>query len=216
MNTLAPPISHKTILKYSGIIGFILPIVLVIGNITAFESCQTIFPSISTYYHSGLGDYFVASLGALAFCFYAYDGYNTTDKILSKIASLALLGVALLPTHHNLKLDTCILSNARNEMIGNLHYVCAAIFFLIISFFCIVQFPKGNKPYNRKKKGINIIFRISGILMILCILFIVAYSFFLKDSFPVLKNYSPIFWCEAIALWLFSISWFLKGGITFE
>jgi hypothetical protein len=213
---IAPPVSHKTILKYSGIIGFVLPIVLVFGNIAAFDRCQSILSSISTYYHSGLGDYFVASLAALAFCFYAYHGYNSTDKLLTNIAAIALLGVAFLPTYIEPPFDKCLISNSRNEMLGNLHYVCAVIFFLIISFFCLFQFTKGKEPFNNKKKRINVVFKICGILMIVCITFIAIYSFYLKDLYPNIANYSPVFWGEAISLWLFSIAWFIKGEITFD
>lgn len=216
MEQLAPPISHKTILKYSGIIAFTLPIVLVFGNIIAFERCQTILGSISAYYHSGLGDYFVANLGALAFCFYAYRGYSSTDKLLTNIAAIALLGVAFLPTYIEPPFDKCLISNSRNEMLGNLHYVCAVVFFVIISFFCLFQFPKGKKPFNKKKKNVNLLFRICGILMVMCILFIAIYAFILKDNYPNLINYSPVFWGEALAIWLFSIAWFVKGEITFD
>ena len=60
-NEIADPISHKSILLLTGIIGFLLPILLILGSVVTSD-CSVILPSISTYYHSVMGDAFVGLL----------------------------------------------------------------------------------------------------------------------------------------------------------
>jgi len=215
---LPPPISHLTILKFSGIVAFILPIVLVSGNIIAKNKCELILPALSTYYYSDLGDYFVASLGIIAFCLYAYSGNSALEKQLSNIAAIALLGVAFLPTYVDNDLGGCLQIGEEDEMIGKLHYACAAIFFIAISIFCLFVFPTTKKPLSKRKKKMNLFFRCAGILMILCCILMIVYSIYL-DALPKyahIDRFRPIFCGETICIWLFSISWFLKGNVSFD
>jgi hypothetical protein len=45
--------------------------------------------------------------------------------------------------------------------------------------------------------------------MVACIVLIGIYSVFLRESW--LSFLRPVFWLEALALWAFGASWFVKG-----
>jgi hypothetical protein len=110
--------SYLVIRTAVGVIGIILPLVLAIGDwffvrsqITA-KGLPSVDPatsgwellhlrgSISAYYHTGVGDYFVAGLtvvGALLILYMAGQ-WDKWDFWLSLIAGVALLGVVFFPT----------------------------------------------------------------------------------------------------------------------
>ena len=206
------PIPPKRLLKYIGILSFSLPLILIIGTVIGSE-CDLILHSVSAYYHSVMGDFFVGALCAISFCMYAYEGYDSTDNIMSSIAGVALLGVAFFPTTVCGQIENCLDGNAESNLIGNIHYVSAAIVFLILAFFCLVQFVKGDKPFRKAKQKRNLIYRICGGLILFSILAIVVYSFYLKKQFPNLINFSLVFWFEALALMSFSVAWLIKGEV---
>ena len=215
-NNIAESISQKQMLLITGIIGFAFPIILIIGSAIASE-CDVILPAISTYYHSVMGDVFVSLASMLAFCLFVYRGYDGLDKVLTSTASLALLGVAFFPTwiSNPSEINCQLLTNSRTVLIGNIHYACAGLFFLLLAYICLFEFTKGNKPYTKNKIKRNRIYKISGILIISSIVAILVYSKLSSNKTPV-KDSTFIFWTEVVVLWAFSLSWLIKGELILQ
>jgi hypothetical protein len=68
---------------------------------------------------------------------------------------------------------------------------------------------KQRKTFTHEKKIRNVIYRVCGVVIWLCLLLIVINNFFLQDT--IIKNINPVFWLESIMIWAFGISWFIKG-----
>ncbi len=187
--------SYKSLRKTVGLIGILLPFILLIGGLCDGYNLQ---PSISYYYHTNMGDVFVGALCAIALFLFFYTGYDNLDNILGNLAGVFALGVAFFPTS---KLDG-------GDFIGTLHLIFAVTLFLLLSAFSLVLFTRGDKNNPQKKKR-NIIYRICGIVIILSI-----------TSVPLLlkfvdKSSNIVYFAEATALIFFGISWLTKGGDLF-
>jgi TRAP-type C4-dicarboxylate transport system permease small subunit len=86
-------------------------------------------------------------------------------------------------------------------------------FFAILIYFSIVLFTKTgeNKEPTPKKLQRNLVYRICGATMILCI--VLASIYLAQDcaSRATLAHLNPVYWMETIAIITFGISWIVKG-----
>jgi len=195
-------ISYLTLRKIIGIQGIMLPIVLYLGALIIFQT--DIQSSISSYYYTGMRGWFVGTLFVMGFFLISYNGYARIDHTAGIAGGVFAVCVALFPTTP----DSAASSHA--QLIGYVHLVFAALFFATLIFFSLVLFPKTNKdkkiaPTKRKLQR-NIVYKACSYTMCFCISLIVGYSFL-----PLLKEYNPVFWLEAIAIVAFGISWLTKG-----
>jgi arginine exporter protein ArgO len=78
--------SYKGLRKAIGIIGIALPIALLVGN--PLVDGGGMLGSISAYYYSGMRNYFVGTMCALAVFFFSYK-YARRDNLLSTPALAA-------------------------------------------------------------------------------------------------------------------------------
>lgn len=195
-------ISHLTLRKTLGILGILLPIILVVGTIVCGEY-EKIQDSISQYYYSNMGDIFVGILFTYALFLFAYKGYDWKDNLAGHLGCFFALGVALLPC------------NSDNEIISTLHVVSAVLLFSTLAYFSIFLFTKSKheKPLPQKKKIRNRCYRACGFTIIGSIILMFVYSIFLKGKYDGLDNLKPIFSLETLALWSFGLSWIIKGEV---
>jgi len=73
-------ISYLSLREAVGILGFSLPIVLVLGNLLIFHS-KAIEDSISNYYYTGMRGVFVGTLWAIGVFLVSYRGYERRDAV---------------------------------------------------------------------------------------------------------------------------------------
>ena len=196
-------ISYLDLRKAIGIIGTALPFVLAFGNILV--EGPGIQDSISSYYHTGMRDVFVGSLCAIAVFLMSYRGYERKDDIAGDLACVFALGVALFPTTPDVNITP------RDNIIGALHLLFAAGFFLTLAFFSLVLFRKTDptRAPTRGKLKRNAVYTLCGYTILVCLAFIVVVAFLSSDS-PV-KRLDPVFWFEAAAIVAFGVSWLTKG-----
>jgi hypothetical protein len=197
--------SYLTLRKVIGILGIALPFVVSLGAIIFFKT--EIQSSISSYYHTGMRDYFVGTLFVIGFFLLAYRGYERTDDIAGDIAWLSAVGIALFPT-------TAIGSTTSwARLIGNFHLAFSAVFFLTLAYFSLFLFTKTNpnKPPTKRKLQRNKIYRACGYTMSTCIVLMAIYAFFPGTFQPLFENIKPIYWLEALAIFAFGVSWFTKS-----
>ncbi len=193
--------SYIHLRKAVGWIGISLPFILAAGSYFIFEK-QGIEQTISHYYHTGMRDFFVGGLCAIALFMLYYSGYNKWDNIIGNIAGVAAIGVAFFGTTEHGPAD----------WIGKVHYICAGILFSMLAIFSLWLFRKGEKgvePTPQKKQR-NLVYLICGIIIIVCMISIPVYHNFIADySKPTIF----VFVAETIALLAFGFSWLIKGGV---
>lgn len=185
-----------------GFIAFFLPVVLVGGNWLFFGG--DLKGSISEYYYTPLGGVFVGSLCALAVFFLSYNyrplpGF-TWDRLLSNIASVAALGVAFFPTASEAEEAA-----GGESTIAVLHLVFAGVLFILLAVFSIFLFRKSDDVSNVWKQRRNSVYMICGIIIAIAIVGVPISNLFSLHLLLLL---------ESIAVFAFSFSWLVKGGVV--
>ncbi|MCA9193014.1 MAG: DUF998 domain-containing protein [Planctomycetales bacterium] len=147
-------IDHHTIKLIVGVIAVSLASVtglLTENNIT----------SVSASYHAGgwARDYFVGSLFAIFAFLLAYNGYSRIEMILSKVAAIAALGVAMFPCQ----------CESHQEIVPAVHGVCAAVMFLILAIFCYLFRQRAQAKPNDEAKRRSFIYSCCGIAIVISI-----------------------------------------------
>jgi Mn2+/Fe2+ NRAMP family transporter len=176
-----------------------LPIILFFGAWIIFGT--KLQSSISAYYHTKLGDVLVGSLFAFGVFLFSYKGWDK-DYIFARFGCVFAIGVALFPTNAK---------GADFTFVTLLHFVFTLAFFVTLIYFCLKLFVKSDqeKPYKRKKRRRNKIYRVCGWVMIICMVGI-AINFIIPGADEWLGG-SLVFFMETFAIWAFGISWFTKG-----
>ncbi len=198
----------KSLRKLIGILGIIFPFALWIG--TVFYGCDELQGSVSDYHHTAMQDVFVGFLCAYAMFLFVYMGPETVDIVASKIAGFGALGIAIFPTSYKYT-DPTPCAHIPWYHNQTLHMISTIVFFLTLVYMSLFLFTRTGvgRPTTQKLKR-NFIFRLCGIVMLLCLVLILVYIVWGKDV-PQLKQWKPMFWLEAIALFFFGVSWLVKG-----
>ncbi len=185
-----------------GVIAFCLPIVLVVGNWILFNGALQ--GSISAYYYTSMGNVFVGTLCALAVFFLSYHHRPLPkfklDNILSTFASVAALGVAFFPTASDAEEAT-----GGEKTVAVLHLVFAGTLFILLAVFSIFLFRQtDDATMQPSKQRRNRIYMTCGCIIAVAIVGVPVSNLF---SWHVLLG------LESIAVFAFSFSWLVKGGI---
>lgn len=211
-------ISYLTLRKAVGILGMILPFLLFFGYLF-FERDCSFPPSISHFYYTNMGNWFVGTLCAVSLFMFSYNGHDKGDKIAAKLAGFFALLVAMFPTNFGSYADMqCSrITDGESAVANTVHYVSASIFFLTLAFFCLFQFVKTNHPgpVAGPKRIRNGIYKICGWTILVCIGGISVISF-VPGLYEKLKSFKPTFVLETIALLAFGFSWLIKGETFFR
>ena len=199
--------AYRRLRRAIGYMGFFLPIVLVVLSLFHFFATE-IQPSISHYYYTNLREIFTGTLCAVGLFLICYKGNGNksifkNDNILTNIAGFIAIAVAIVPT--NPIGETCLRCTLINFNLSWLHYGFAAVLFLIFALLSINVFTIGQKKNTSIPMSMfneNKIYRICGYGILLCIALV---------PFQLFAYATLIF--EALALWLFGVSWLIKGRV---
>jgi len=196
-------LSYMTLRKFIGILGFTLPGVLFLGGVLVFNA--GLQPSMSAYYHTGMGDVFVGTMCAIGVFLLSYRGLDNRDDTVGNLACIFAVGLALCPTAREGGTGT-------EALIGKLHFVFAAAFFLMLSYFALRLFTRTNPKLapTPQKLARNRIYRTCGYVMLVCILMIAVLKL-TPGTDTWVRNYKVVFWFEAAAVAAFGVSWLVKG-----
>lgn len=202
-------VSYFTLRAIIGAIGMLLPFVLWLGALVFFGT--RIQSSVSSYYHTGMREVFTGVLWATGVFLFAYNCYGLLDKIAGKLACLFAIGVTLFPTAPDGATDPVVLLKS------DIHLTFAALFFLTLAFFSLVLFTKTSKKNpTPQKRARNIIYYVCGSLMLLCIAIMAVFAFLPDALTAPYDHLHPIFWLEALAIFAFGVSWFVKGEMILK
>jgi hypothetical protein len=197
-------ISYFRLRQLIGILGIVLPLLMVIFNYISLKTWEIEF-SISDYYDNGEAGYvLVGVLFVLGFFLLAYKGYERVDSRAANLGCVFALGVALFPT------------TSKNNTVHVLHFVFALLLFSTFIFFSLYLFRKtsGIKKVTKQKVARNRVYVTCGIVMIVCIIGIAMASFGIMGG--AASKYHIVFWLEALSLFAFGFSWIVKGELLWE
>lgn len=196
--------SYLALRKTIGLLGLSLPFVVSLGALLFFGTGMQ--DSISSYYHTGTRDAFVGILFAVGFFLFSYRGYERKDDVAGNLACVFALGTALFPTAPPGS------TAATATVVGSLHLVFAGLFLLTLSYFCLVLFTKTDKTSPGTPKLLrNRVYRVCGYTMLGCLALILIYKVAVGSTHTAIAPIQPIFWLEALAIFAFGVSWFVKG-----
>ncbi|MDX1406695.1 MAG: hypothetical protein R3330_01145 [Saprospiraceae bacterium] len=206
-------ISTCTLRKLIGCIGILLPLSLGVGGFVV-GGCNEIQSSVSDYYHVRImGDVFVGLLFAVAVFLITYRGYDR-DHLWSRLAGIAAFCVALFPTCVDAN-PPCIAAGVPESTTSTIHFVSAAVFIGVLTYFSLFLFRKSDDPQPPpQKRRRNSVFLWCGMIMLLCLILLVVYFAFLEQRMSI-QHLKPVFWLETIALAAFGVSWLTKGQLIF-
>jgi Protein of unknown function (DUF998) len=179
------------------IVGFIA---LSLANLTAFLS-HDIIGSISASYYEGdwARDFFIGFLFAISSFMFAYNGDSPAEMILSKIAALAGLGVALFP---------CRCGEAPN-IVTYVHFTSAAIMFVVLACLCCIFYRRAQAKGHPQAKWRSYIYATCAATIFLVIAVLGIDNFtgaHLGSKLPRLTFYGE--WAGLVA---FGISWLVAS-----
>ncbi len=229
-------VSYLVLRQAVGWIGTLLPVVLIVGN--AISSTTPRPDSMSGYYYTDMRNIFVGALCALGVFLGAYDGHDNVDRWMTNIAGFGAIGVALCPTKPAVcaaSAGACPASSvprlsASQQVVGDIHLVFAAVTFIALGLMALRFAKAGKTPdglglIDRILSGLgfgkpdaggqprphaaeDVIYRASGITILSCVL-LAAASNLLPAS--VNARWPLLFIFEAVAVFAFGVSWFVKG-----
>jgi hypothetical protein len=198
--------SYLALRRIMGILGILLPFVVCAGHYLRVQllhdDLPALRPSISDYYYTIMGDYFVGTLCVIGIFLVYYTGFDKWDNRLGNVAGTFAFGVAFFPTPEFEEMTN----------VGIIHFVSATICFLCLAGFSFFLFTK-TKPGEKVIKGTrkyqrNLIYRACGIIILLCILAIAANKFVLPEGARIANL---TLYGETVALVVFGFSWLVKG-----
>lgn len=203
--------------KAIGSLGFWLPVLLILIGLVR----RDFKPSISEFYYSDGRDLFIAVLFAIGFFFLAYTGHRkedderVSDFTLAKLAGVAVLGVAFLPTTAGD--PSAYPTPLVHEVLGarlaaGLHYLCAGVFFVSLAVFCHAKFRRGDATDPDKQRR-NRVYTACGwvIYAMVALLGALGAVNALAPGRLDADRFALVFWLEAVAVWAFAVAWLVKG-----
>lgn len=225
-------ISYYTHRILIGVLGMLLPPLLLLSSLH-HGGIGDMQLSISHYYYTGRGDFLVVVISILCVFLLTYRGPEIADgrrkgkapladTIIATLAGLFGLGIAFFPTankeplsRYNIHVESTWIPKV--PYVGELHLLCAALFFILISIMCLWLFTRKAKekvlvtPQKRKR---NVVYYVCGVIMLACLVILLLY-FWIPSFRSYFGKCRIVFWLEAIALEAFGIAWITKGEAIF-
>lgn len=189
-------IDHHTIKLIIGVIAISLATLTGVFSETPLESIS------ASYYEKGWSStIFVGFLFAISAFLLAYHGRSAFEMVISKIAAVSALTVAMFPC-------SC---GGHQEIIPHVHYISATIMFLILVAFCYSFFKRAHNKGHTRAVIRAYIYAICGITILIAIA-VIGLDSIINEA--IRSRFSRItFYCEAVALVAFGIAWLTASRI---
>ena len=190
-----------------GIVGVLLPVVLVAGDLLL--GGDGLRGSLSDYYHSGARDLFVGGLVVIGLFLITYMLLLWNwDNVLSVVAGTAAIGVALLPTAGDGPL-TPLQERLGEQVVQRLHFGSAAVFIVLLG---VMSHRFGTREGARpdrapsRRRWWKRFHRACAAAVFLAVAFMaVTQATGRFDDYSLLVG-------ETVAVLAFGASWFVKGA----
>lgn len=209
-----PKTFYRILRRWIGALAFLLPVTLLV-----FGMLTTLQPTISHYYYTGMQDVFVGTLVVVGVFFLAYQGYKTkpgdrypwlSDRVVSKVAGVSVLGVALVPTGGDRTPWMHEFLTRLNPWLGAhatwIHYGSAIVFFACTAVFCLLLFSRDPEWNAEKATFLRCGWLIVGWLVLIPV---VQFSGGVLTDWK--DRYALVFFLESLCAITFAFAWFRKG-----
>lgn len=187
-----------------GILGFLLPVSVLFGFITAPYNSPNFWWSISATYYSRANVFMIGLLTLVAFFFFCYRGYDLSDRIVARISGVSALLVCWMPCAADVATETTGWMNFPTNISHIIHCISAGVLFGSFAWMIRFNFRKGSFLETERKKLRNKIYLVASKIILVFMLAQVATSM-LGVGWATIIN-------ETIMLWAFSFAWLVKGG----
>lgn len=171
-------------------------IALSLANLTSFFASSAITSISAAYYEVGWSHViFIGFLFAISAFLLAYNGYTRLQMILSKVAGIATLCIALFPCD----------CDGHDQLVPYVHGASAAVTFAILAFFCYVFFQRAIAKGGGPARSRAFIYAICGVVIVLVIVVLAIdhlAGHVISSRLPRLTYYG-----EKTALLAFGVSW---------
>lgn len=161
--------------------------------------------SISASYYTEARDLFVGSLFFISAFLWAYNGHHISQAIASKVASVATIIVALVPT----ACDTC-----EATLASYIHYGAAILLFLILAYFCFFPFSTRAQQKGVEGERRRMIYRACGWVIVSALLMMLSGIINLTDA--QIKSIQLTYWVEFFSLIAFGVAWLVASQVRFD
>ena len=201
---------NKKVIKWLGILGMLLPVSLFFFNTIFGKGVNppNVLQSISATHFSIAGLLFSCLVAGVGFFLLFYQGYDTKDRIVCKIAGINAMLLVFFPCTLGDEVVKNFL-NLSGKVSNFIHCATAFLFFVALMFMIAFQFTKTNGVKTGRKVKRNNIYYVCAGTMACGLLIGGAFSIFGIGG-------QSLFWGEAVALWAFGIAWLTKGGIILK
>jgi hypothetical protein len=190
-----------------GFIGIGLPVALLLGD-GLFLAGEMPRGSLSAYYHTGMRDVFVGSLCTVAVFLITYMVFHYNwDNVLSILAGIAALGVAVFPTGGNSPL-TPLQDRVGETAVSRIHFLSAAVFILTLA---AISFLFGVREANRPDRTPDQHRRGKALHWTCAFVIIGAVLGVLATKVLGRFDSHSLFYGETVAALAFGLSWLMKG-----
>lgn len=187
---------YTTLRLLLGLIAFCLPFAVSLASSTRLYS-------ISGAYYSEAKYLLLVMLVLVGIFLFAYSGHSVEESLASKVASIAVILLIVLP-------PDC--TDCSTTITGQLHFIAGAVLFLILAYFCLVPFQKDTHGATGKRRRRSLIYRICGWTMLACIIGLFFANVFLSGT--TINKYRLTYYGEAIALIAFGVAWIVSGKVS--
>ncbi len=189
-------IDHRTMKLLVGLIAISL------ANVTSFFAQAPITSISASYYEGGWSQtIFVGFLFAISAFLLAYNGQSTREMVLSKVAAVATLGVAMFPCK----------CEGHPELVPYVHGASAAVMFLILAYFCYVFFQRARSKGHAQANWRSYIYALCGITILVSVLIIAIDN--LTGGIISARVPRLTFYGERAGLIAFGISWLTASRV---
>jgi hypothetical protein len=192
-----------------GILGVLMPIVLIGGEAWIFNAERFPRGSLSAYYFSPLSGVFVGTLCATGVFLVTYMCFHRNiDNLASTVAGIAAILVALVPTWPDAGDTPTALQNKLGQGFDqNIHTWSAVVFIAMLAWiswrFGEREGERGNTKLSWTHRALSVVMGGTAALAL-----VLNYGFGVKH----LGNWSGLLIVELVCSWAFGLSWLLKGA----
>ena len=174
-----------TLSRMIGLLGTLLPLILLIGGLTATPPIEW-KSAISDYYHTPLGYLFVSGMLAIGAFLVCYRAERDKEDLITDVAGGLAMLVALFP------------SDGGQSVVGHVHWVSAGLFILSMAFISHRVFAREDP----KCKGVY-----EGCAYVICAC---VFLLFVANNMPDWPEKAT--WClETIAVFAFGVAWMKRS-----
>ena len=177
-------------------------IALSLAGFTSFFSGDSINSISESYHMDGWArDIFVGLFAITAFLL-AYNGKSRREMVLSKLAALAAIGVAMFPCKCEIY----------EEIIPKVHGISAAVMFIVLAFFCYTFYRRAKEKSYWQAQMRARIYAFCGISIASSILILAIDNLF--GGFISSRIEQLTFLGESIGLAAFGIAWLTASRLS--